>query len=114
MVILDTDVTIDTSNPRDLPALIDVYLSIIPLEKKHYKYIATLTSIKTHISKRYEYASPEEIGIYWERVNKILETHNTKFINLKNNWATAILYICRYEYDHPSVKQYLHKLKFET
>ena len=96
--------------PRSLLNLINTYLSIIPEDITTARYRESLTFVRDALSKRLLYASPEEIGYYWNWVNKVLEKYNQSFVTDNQEWAMAILHICRYVYDNPTVTPYLNLL----
>ncbi len=96
--------------PRNLIELVNDYLKIIPDIPETQKYREQLRIEKNNLEKRLDYASPEEIALYWKYINKILLTFNTHFVELDYPWAKAILSICRYEYHHESVKPYLNQI----
>ena len=98
---------------RNLIELVEDYLKIIPVSEETSDYRDHLIISLERIRKRYDYASPEEIGLLWDNVNYVLTKHNNKFIKQCYDWATAILYICRYEYDNIAVKSYLNIISHE-
>ncbi len=95
--------------PRNLILLVEDYLKIIPKEDKTSKYRQQLEMEKDRLLKRWEYASPEEIGLYWKYINRVLTTYNTPFYD-EHDWAKAIYYICRYQYCQKQVHPYLNIL----
>ena len=89
---------------RDIQALIDDYLKIIPDNEKTKCYRGKLRELSLIISKQLLYAAPEKISIFWDRLVNILQRYNNTFID--ESWAKAIYNICRYEYDNEDVNNF--------
>ncbi len=96
---------------RDIYLVTKDYLKIIPENDSVKEYRSELKYQYDKIGKRMMYAAPEEIPVFWDNVNGVLAKYNDKFI--KEDWAKAILHICRYDYNNKYVEPYMVHLTHE-
>ena len=96
---------------RKLEDNIKIYLAIIPDNTETKEYRKALISFLDKLeSEEQGYWAPEVFSDLWRQCDSILFRYNTLFIDKEKAWATAILYVCNYDYDKEELEPYRHLL----